>query len=225
MLFMQEMLWGDGGGSGGPATISYRTAASSASDLTTYTFSSQDIGTASSARRVIVGVVLFSSAARTVSSVTVGGISATEAVAISDSFFSNHVRAALWIADVPTGATADVVLTASGACVSAGVSIWAADGLASSTASATATNQEDPLVIDLNTTAGGIVAAISIIDTATTATWTGLTEHFDLTVGDTGDWSAASVATATASSPLAVTCNWAASGNCAAGVAAAWSAA
>jgi hypothetical protein len=58
---------------------------------------------------------------------------------------------------------------------------------------------------------------------ATSATWTGPTENFDGVI-EPGVlvFSGASAATATASTPLTVTCDWAAAGNMSAGVVAAW---
>jgi hypothetical protein len=104
--------------------------------------------------------------------VTVAGIAATSVIETIDTFATNHVRAALYIADVPTGATGDIVVAMSGTCLNMGHWRLGADGLASATASATNSNADDPSNINVNTTAGGIVVGIGLVDAGTIATWT-----------------------------------------------------
>ena len=108
--------------------MTYQTAAQSPSDLTTYTFSSQAIGTASSNRRVIIGTVGFAGI-RTVSSLTVGGISAS----LVKRQQQGSVTAEIWIATVPTGTTADVVVTWSGGQTRCAIAVWSATGLENNT--------------------------------------------------------------------------------------------
>jgi hypothetical protein len=218
MLFMQEMLWGSGGG---PATISYRTSSTDAVDRTTYTFASLDIGTASPTRKVIVGITTGATADRTISSVTVAGIAASLVDTISDfNGIGTYYRAALYIAEVPTGTTGNVVVTMSGATSACGVGIWAADGLASATATTTTTDTDDPFSLNINTTAGGIVVAIV---NNSPVTWTGLTENFDVNPAADLWHTGASAAITTASTPLTITADGPAGAG--GGVAAAWSAA
>src|SRR6478609_6446568 len=64
---------------GSPPAISYTTSTSDSNDLSTYTFSTQAIGTAASDRKVIVAVQARATGTTTlaVSSMTVGGISAS----------------------------------------------------------------------------------------------------------------------------------------------------
>jgi hypothetical protein len=68
--------------------------------------------------------------------------------------------------------------------------------------------------MDVNTTAGGIVVGIGLVNAGTTATWTGPTEDFDGAIeSGVAVFSGASAATASASTPLTVTCDWATTGN------------
>ena len=168
--------------------------------LTTYTFASQNIGIASSTRRVIVAVRILSSAARTISSVTVGGVAATAVVTRTVTNFFNY-RLSFYIADVPTGTTADVVITNSGACEASSISVWAAYNLASSIAvdSDLSTNTSSPFAIpSLSTTEGGILvaASLSLTGGAVSASWTNATERSDVSSSYAGAFVGSSAADA-----------------------------
>ena len=64
-----------------PVTAAFTASAVSGTNATSYTFSSQALGTASSSRMIVVGITGSSNSgsASTISSVTVGGESATKA--------------------------------------------------------------------------------------------------------------------------------------------------
>jgi hypothetical protein len=89
--------------------LNYIGAVSNTTGATSYTFNTTNIGTATSDRVVVVGVMLNSSAARTVSSVTLGGNAMTSIVGTSSA--SN---AALFRISVAAGTTANIVVTGSG---------------------------------------------------------------------------------------------------------------
>lgn len=171
--------------------------------LTTYTFASQAIGSASSTRRVIVAVALIADAIRTISSVTIGGVSASAIVTDDTTNFFSY-RLSLYIADVPTGSTASVVVTASGGCQAATISVWAAYDLNSSTpvdsdASPDASPPYD--IPSLTTQADGfLVAATTFLgDSAASASWTNATERSDLSSSFTGAFAGNSAADASTS--------------------------
>lgn len=89
-----------------PVAFAYIGKANSTSDLTTYTFAAQGIGTASPKRLVVVAIHARRSSNRTISAVTIGGIAA----AIVQSA-SSHLPNGFAFAIVPTGTTADIVIT------------------------------------------------------------------------------------------------------------------
>lgn len=162
-----------------PKSWSYRTNAVDMSALTTYTFNTQDIGTAAADRKVIVGVCGGNSN-RTVSSVTVGGVGL---VLVGRRTASTSAE--LWIGTVPTGTTATVVVTwSSGQANFCGIAIWAAYAVLSDTpidtedwfpSGPTAVN------IPLTTVVDGFIISINASFGAGTPSneWTVITERFD----------------------------------------------
>jgi hypothetical protein len=93
------------------------------SNLTTYTFSACDLGTADADRSIIVavGAGRVSAGSRTVSSLTIGGVSATFA---GRKQTVNLNANEIWYAKVPTGATGDVVVTFNAGMIACGIGIW-----------------------------------------------------------------------------------------------------
>jgi hypothetical protein len=66
----------------------------------------------------------------------------------------------------------------SGTCLSMGIGVWAANNLSSTTASATASNIDDPLHMEVG---------IGLVDAGTTATCTGTTVNGDRVDATNGD--------------------------------------
>lgn len=148
--------------------------------LSTYTFTSASIGTASTGRVIIVGVggSNVTVAAITITSVTIGGVSATE---ISDNR-SGQSYCGLYSLQVDTGTTADIVVTWSGVMSACGIGVWAAYNLLSSTPTDTGTDSaSDPLNTTIDVSAGGVVVAYTENYAGSTPSnvWTGVTEDFD----------------------------------------------
>lgn len=99
---------------------------------TTHTFSSVNIGTAQSNRKVYVTLGIDKGTTFTISSVTIGGVTATSLV---DTYNSNsNQRFAIFVADVPTGATANIVVVTSATVTFIGMNVYAYYGTVSSTA-------------------------------------------------------------------------------------------
>lgn len=207
----------NGSGSGSPATSNtlsiditqvYQTNAVDASNLTTYTFSSQAFGTAASNRRIVVGVYgRQGGSTLSISSVTIGGVSAS-AVATQTSDTS-HNLAALYIADVPTGTTGDVVVTWGVAIDRCGIGVWAIYGSGSATASDTdsANGTTDPSAVTLTVPAKGVAIAYGGSADGSTATWANITEKFDGSIEATIVHTGASIDSA-AGGNLALSCDW-----------------
>lgn len=97
--------------SGETFALTYESQALNNTDLTTYTFAGQDIGTASAGRRVLFGIVgrRGGSTASTLSA-TLAGNAATEVVSTS-STTSGVTHITLFSRDESSGATADIVGT------------------------------------------------------------------------------------------------------------------
>jgi hypothetical protein len=198
-MFMATHLIGFGAG-GSVVTLSFTDSSVDASNLTTYTFSTQALGTAASDRRIVVGAGSSSAAGTTVSSVTVGGIAATQ---LATAGTGNGI-AALWIASVPTGTTGDVVVTFSQAQSRAGIGVWALYGAAAA-AFDTGTSTADPMTDTLNVPASGAAIGYFAGNDNTSATWTNLTENFDEAQESTITQSGASATFAAAQTALAIT--------------------
>lgn len=199
------------------ATFAYAQSASSTSDLTTYTFSSQNLGAAASDRYVIVGIHSRDSGAHAFTGVTVQGITATYVVQASNNASGGSLTG-LYIVAVPTGTTGDVVVTLDNAAVGCGISLWRATGLASATPvdsdSSTASNP----TATINTEDGFAIGVANDVG-LDTFSWTNLTEDYDAQIEGNSTFSSAS-ATTTAGS-LAITATPSSSGN-AVGVFATW---
>lgn len=182
---------------------SYVTSASSTSDLTVYTFSSQSLGAAASDRKIILGVGTRSD--RNVSSCTIGGVTATKVLEYRQTGDSN--TSTILIADVPTGSTGDVVVTLSGSGALCGISIYRVTGLLSSTAHATAVDGTgNPSSINVNVPAGGFaVGVVTVEATSGTITWVGIDENYDAVIDAFMPFSTAFKFFSGAQTPLNVT--------------------
>lgn len=187
--------------------ITYLQSATTATNGTTMTFSSQNVGTADADRYVIVGIIGRSNdgANKTLDSVTIGGVSAT----ISVSGWNSGNVAAIAIAAVPSGTTATVALTFSDTMTSAGISMWSELKVSSLTATSTGTDTTDALSANINLT-NGFVVAIAKSDTGSdSATWTNADENQDGADADSNAYSSGSKSYTTTQTGLAITCDWA----------------
>lgn len=180
-------------------SLSYRTSAQQTGSATTFTFTTQDIGSASSARYVVVSTGAPNGGSAP-SSVTVGGLSASLLKSQSVSSYNTSI----WIAAVPTGATATVVVSTASS-LSMGIGVWAVYNIMSSTAVATSGATGSAPSLNLTVSANGIVITSGFAsDTSPTTTWTGVTENFD-TVFDTNRMTTgASIVSVAGGSPLSV---------------------
>jgi hypothetical protein len=170
------------------AAITYVSSNSNESNLTTYTFSAQSIGTAAADRFVIVGCYApRNTSTCTITDVTIGGITATQLVQSKDaSAFSDF---AIYGASVPTGTTADVVVTLSAAPDRFGIDVFAATALSSTTPTATQTDNTASVNLSKSITVqanGFILGCSGNENTAATHTWTNLTERLDQATGTGG---------------------------------------
>lgn len=189
---------------------SFLQVATSATDLTTYTFADQNLDTAAPDRYIVATISGRSNdgGARTINSVTIGGVSATINVQTTDQ--GNVIGVA--VASVPSGTTGDVVVEFSDTMTDAAVALYRVPGITTTTATDTGTSTATPLTTNLDINAGGFAVAMAKSDNSShTATWTNLTERFDQDDASTNSISGASDDFATAQTSLAITCTWSAS--------------
>lgn len=183
------------------------------SDQSTYTFSSQNFGTASSDRYIIIGIAARKAgAATTISSVTIGGVSATIVAEYSNSDTNSNISA-LAIANVPTGTTGDVVVVFGATMVRCVITAWSATNLSSATPHDTLTNGSADPTGTIDVPAGGFAVATALSNSVGTVTWTGLTEHSDITLETFVTVSDASDEFETAQTNMTVTANFSTSGS------------
>ena len=156
------------------ATISFRPILTDPANLTTYTFTGADIGTANANRVVALGVML-GGAGITVTA-SIGGNAATKKGSSAE--VAGHY-AAIWALAVPSGTTADIVITASSAPTHCAVAVWAIVPGSSlepiDTASNTTAGATTVVANDLETAVSGVVVACTITTASsiTSATWSG----------------------------------------------------
>jgi hypothetical protein len=172
------------------ATVTLGTMANSEStaDTNTYTFTDVAIGTADASR--IVAAMFSHRASGTIGSVTIGGVGATLIKAQTAGTSAAYIYAAA----VPTGTTATVIITmsagSSSRCGLGLVSIYDASGVAASDSDS---STAEPASVTLTVPTNGVVIGYVWANSATTYTWTGLTERFDTAVESTLIHSGASI--------------------------------
>jgi hypothetical protein len=185
---------------GGKVTVSFTDSSVDGTDLTTYTFSTQALGTASSDRKIVVGTGTVTGGGATVSSITIAGIAATRV----EQQANGQGIAELWQASVPTGTTGDIVVVFSGGVSRAGIGVWAVYN-ATTSAFDTGKSTADPLTDTINVPSKGICIGFAITNDGTSMTWTNLTEEFDEAEESTIRHSGASLTSENGSSGLTVT--------------------
>lgn len=191
-------------------TLSFLQCTENTANAASWTFTAENVGTASATRATIVGVLVRDNATiHDTTAVSVGGAAATQVV---DEGGTGASTASLWIVSNPAGTAEDIIVTHSESALTAIICTWAAYDLSSTTAVASTDDDEaspgtNPVVLDLTTSADGIAVGVCTLnDSGQTATWTGLTEQ-GAEVGSDGQGSAAH-AIPTNGSSLAITCNW-----------------
>ena len=201
-----------------PAAAVFTANSSSAVASSTYSFTSQSLGTAAADRYVVVGVAGQSgSGAVAVSSMTIGGISASQLVSMSET--NNSIE--FWIAAVPTGTTGTVTVNWAAQRARCAIVIWAVTGLVSSVVAGSAQETGFGSTAGdgtINVAAGGVALGMTYDGgTANRSwTWSSLTESLDTTFGGGRSYSAANADFTTEQTSLAVSAT--PSGNTSGGV-------
>jgi hypothetical protein len=189
--------------------LSFLQATSDATDLTTYTFASQNLGTAAADRVIIVTMATrkAGTAALTFDSVTIGGVSAT--INIQRQYApANTSVAAIASAVVPTGTTGDIVITMSATVLRMQIGVSRVTGVADHTTMYDSGGDDiNPIAVSLNIPAGGFAVGAVVagaVNNANNWTWANLTENYEINSEANMPSTGASNSFATAQTGLAI---------------------
>jgi len=185
------MLWhkaiGAGGvGGGGPATLTFIGTSDYGASGTSHTYTSVDIGTATSDRIVIVVVhATGNTSGTTVTGVTLGGTSMTSAIATTNSFSTGSIH----YLEVASGTSATIVASYSSLKARGTIAVYTLTDWSSATPSytdsSTGTSTTRSVNMDIPT---GSVAVYGLTAQASTVTssYSDATETYDGDVGGAG---------------------------------------
>ncbi len=208
----------------GAVDLSFLQTNSVGTNFTTYTFVGENLGTAASDRQIIVAISSRDSgeSAQALASVTIGGVSATISVQRSNISTDTNVLA-LVIANVPTGTTGDIVVTFTEGMLRCGIAVYRATGISATPTDTGSSIVADP-TFDIDVTAGGFAIGTSVTgDSGATATWTGITEDYEIQIGgESLLQGGASDTFGTTQTDLTLLCNWTGSEINPVGVFASW---
>jgi hypothetical protein len=195
-------------------TVNHVASPVSTANASSYTFSSTAIGTAAVNRTIVVGFMSSGGAIGQIeaTAMTIGGVSAAR-----QAFEQPSIEQTLeiWSADVPTGTSADIVVTMSEASDRAAIDVWDCKSI-NKTASATDGATGQPVDTLTNTTtvkASGVMVGMARFS-ATSTTFTNLTEDSDRQVETTSYAGAASDAFAELQTSRTITLNPAGTVDC-----------
>lgn len=163
------------------ATVTFTDESVNNANLTTYDFTSQALGSGTTADYIIVAIVAETLAARDLSSVTVDGQAATIVIGQNNIPLALDGICAIAIAPATANSTGTISVTFTGAMVRCGIGVWRAKNLLSATPTDTGSDTGASPSDTLNISAGGIAVGVVKTTTADT-TWTGLTERYDTVV-------------------------------------------
>ena len=140
---------------GSALTLAFLQRVSSEDNFATYTFASQNLGTASADRRIVVGVRGNAAGGGTVSSATIGGVSATIHINNGAANGSTATISAI----VPSGTTGDIIITWSTTQNECGIVAYSIKGETSATPEFALSDLTTPL--DITPTILGNTAVIA----------------------------------------------------------------
>lgn len=200
--------------------FAYLQSDNSTVDASTYTFSSENLGTPDPYRYIILTIESRKTGAlTTITSVTIAGI--TAAIAVQQNVItSNTTVCGIAIAAVPTGSSGDIVVNFGATMVRCVINVYRATRLRSLTANDTKSSTDNAPTCNLGIQARGFAVGGALSATSTSATWTGLTEDYDAQV-EANTMTSASASFTTTQTGLPITCTFASPTNTV-GVFASW---
>lgn len=188
---------------GVPATIEFTDSSVDSSNASTYTFSSQALGSAEAKRKIVVAIIAQGSgAASTIDTVTVAGNSCTQHIE-QFSTGAQQCTGGIWSVELASGTTGDIVVTLNEGKTSCGIGVYKVVG-ASASISDTASDTGASPSASINIPAGGVAVACMYDSSGGTSTWTNLTEAYDEVMESTDVHTGARDAFAAAQTGLAV---------------------
>lgn len=155
--------------SGTPFSIAYIGNATDVTATGTYTFTSQNIGTADATRIVVVAIAAQAGSGFSVSSVTIAGNTATHAPS-SGAQSTTGSGSDIWYLAVPTGTAATIVVTWSAPITRMAISIYNVFGSTaafSSAANAVSSSNVNTLAQSATIPAGGGAITVTALHTST----------------------------------------------------------
>lgn len=179
------------------------------SSLTTYTYTTQSLGTPSADRVIVVHITCRKGGvgALTVTGVTIAGVTATVVQRLNA--VANENLVAIAYAAVPTGTTGTISVTFSSAPARSTIANYQLTGVDISTTFDNQNSVASNPTVNLNVPAGGVATMNALTAAPTSCTWTGLTEDYDAQQSTFENYTGASNAFASAQTPLAVTATFA----------------
>lgn len=175
LLHQQVMSANVGGGGGADAEVSFLQTAFDNASASTYTFASQNLGTADSGRYIVVGCS--GRVGSAISSITVAGATATIVETTNPGGANIY---GLAIAYVPTGTSGDVVITFGSTQARCGIAMWRLVNLDSATPHDTLSAVGNDPTGTIDVPDGGVLIAYSANGGGLSVnSWTGVTEDFD----------------------------------------------
>jgi len=210
-------------------SVEFLQAAIEDNGSSSYTFSSQNLGVAASNRYIILEI-----AARAVGitaldlvSVSVGGVSAR--IVVQDTIGNRNVSRntlAIAIALVPIGTSGDIVVAFSRTALRCSIGVSRTTALASDvefdTASASTSTVAASQSLTLDTSAGGFAVSSHLLGDTLAATWSGLTETYETSVGNFYTHTGANLSDTDAETARPISVSWPGTGEPSSIVAASW---
>jgi hypothetical protein len=158
---------------------SFLQATTDTGNLSTYTFTAQNLGTAAAGRYIVVAISSRKAgAATTITGVTIGGVTATIVTQVANTVTNTNV-AGIAIAAVPTGATGDIVVTFGASMARCNIGVYRVDNLLSATPYDTDTSIANNPSVGLDVPYGFAIGVGTTAVNGASTTWAGLTEDYD----------------------------------------------
>jgi hypothetical protein len=176
MVFQNNLLMAAASTIKADGTVTYISSNDDQANLSSYTFSSQDIGTPASGRIVLVTAHVTGSSP-SITAISVGGNACTKATGVNGVNPEDHV--AMWYVELAAGATGDVVVTVSVTSYSCAINVYNINGNIDATPEATVTdNGASPNILTITAPAVGVLIAVgSNRGGVGTSSFTNLTER------------------------------------------------
>lgn len=185
-------------------SITFQALTSDVSNSTVYTYSGAALGTADPTRKILV-CVMGSNAGLAAPTVTVAGSTATVQASIVG---AANATTALYSVALASGTTGNIVVTWSAGQVRTSIAVWATYNLTSGTVVNSASSAVATASLNVNLTAGDIMAVCGESGTSTSATATGYTQRFNVQDSELEAYNGGDFTASITEAPRTVTMTW-----------------